>query len=160
MPLEFTKESLFKARRVARERFAAVAIEETPAAIRYIVTRLRLGGRAFGDHIEAPRPLTRKALYIYLHEIAHVIRGHCDTKCRKPRHLREYEAEKWAHDKMHAHGIAVPRKMTSRAGSYVRRKIRRAQARSAKNIDRQAQVFARMTEKDKQRNRSRHENSR
>lgn len=147
MPIEFTREFLFKARRGARERFVAVAIAETPAAICYIVVRRRLGGRAFGDHIEAPRPVTRKALYIYLHEVGHVILGHCDAKCRKPRHLREYEAEKWAHDRMRAHGIAVPRIMTSRARSYVRRKIRRAQARGAKKIDRRAQVFARMTEK-------------
>jgi hypothetical protein len=62
--LKFDRERLYKARRLARERFVAAAIEETPASIRYIIPQRNLTGRAYRDHIKAPKPVTRKALYI------------------------------------------------------------------------------------------------
>ena len=103
--------------------------------------RKSLSGRHWGKRklIQALRPVTRKALYIFLHECAHahLHRGH-----RKKVHLMEMEAEKWAHEKMREHGIAVPRKMTTRAKAYVGRKIAAAIARGAKRIDPEARRFA------------------
>ena len=89
--------------------------------------------------IDAPRPVTRKALYIFLHECAHA-HLHVD---RKPKaHVREMEAEMWAHARMREHGIAVPRAMTARAKRYVARKIVQAKRCGAKSIDRKAAQYA------------------
>ncbi|MBI4375412.1 MAG: hypothetical protein HY549_03085, partial [Elusimicrobia bacterium] len=54
----------------------------------------------------------------------------------------EYEAERWAFDRMREAGIAVPRKSLRRAKSYVAYKIRQARRRGAKTVDRQALRWA------------------
>lgn len=77
--------------------------------------------------IDAPKPVTRKALYIWLHECAHAVLQHGNPDLpRKPRHREEYEAEMWAHEKMRAAGVAVPREMTEWAQDYVLLKCRQA----------------------------------
>ena len=86
--------------------------------------------------------MTRKSLYVYLHECAHFHLDHGSS--RKPSHLKEYEAEQWAHDRMREAGIPVPREMTNGARSYVAFKIRQAQERGAKRIDKKAAAFARI----------------
>jgi hypothetical protein len=91
-------------------------------------------------HIVAPRPITRKSLYIFLHECAHA-NLHVDSK--QKRHAEEHEAEQWAHDTMRKHGIAVPRVMTKRAKRHVARKIVQAKKAGAKTIDPAAAKFAR-----------------
>jgi len=53
----------------------------------------------------------------------------------------EMEAEKWA-QKMRERGIAVPRKMPTRAKAYAGLKIAAAIARGAKGIDPKARRFA------------------
>lgn len=63
--------------------------------------------------IEAPRPVTRRALYVFLHERAHHLLGHLED--RKPTHVHELEAEQWAHRTMRSEGLSVPRKETQRA---------------------------------------------
>ena len=140
MPMEFSREVMRRAKEEARDRCIDVAMAETPAAIRYVVPRRSLTGRAYEDHIEAPRPFTRKALYVYLHEVAHVALGHFHG--RRPRHLEEYEAEQWAHKRMRAHGIPVPCAMTQRAKRYVAWKIDQAKRRGAKKIDPGARRFS------------------
>jgi hypothetical protein len=89
-----------------------------------------------------PSPVTRKALYIFLHECAHVHLGHVAQGDRTPRHVEEMEAEKWAHAKMREHDIPVPRAMTKRAKRYVARKINQAIKRGVKRIDPEARRFA------------------
>jgi hypothetical protein len=100
-----------------------------------------LHGSAFvrTGHIKAPEPTTRNRLYVWAHECGHVTLKHNNTK---PRHIAEYEAERWAHAALRRHGIAVPRKQTKRAKDYVARKIRQAQRRGAKHIDPAARNFA------------------
>jgi hypothetical protein len=87
--------------------------------------RKSLSGRHYGKRklIQAPRPVTRKSLYIFLHECAH---AHLHRERKPKAHVREMEAERWAHEKMREHGIAAPRDMTRRAKSYVARKIEQA----------------------------------
>jgi hypothetical protein len=55
--------------------------------------------------IHAPEGRTPKDLYLLAHECAHVALRHDH---QKPRHVREYEAEMWAHVALHRHGVAVP----------------------------------------------------
>jgi hypothetical protein len=90
--------------------------------------------------IEAPRPGTRRALYVFLHECAHHLLGHLTD--RRPTHVHELEAERWAHTAMRAEGLAVPKKETQLAKIYVATKIGRALKRGAKFIDPEAAAFA------------------
>lgn len=131
---------LQKARREAAERFYAIGMSCLPAGWTFAF-RKSLSGRAFltRRHIDAPRPVTRKALYIWLHECAH---AHLHVARRPKAHVRELEAEQWAHAKMREHGVPVPRSMTERAKGYVARKITQAERSGAKRIDPAARAFA------------------
>lgn len=131
------------ARRAAAERFEAVAAAHLPPGWRVVRYRKNLSGYCSLKNkvIVAPRPRSRKALYIFLHECAHAHLHRSDS--RAPRHVEELEAEQWAHAKMREYGIRVPRAMTRRAKRYVARKIKEAIARGAKHIDPQARRFAR-----------------
>jgi hypothetical protein len=86
-------------------------------------------GRHYGKPtlIQAPRPVTAKSLYIFLHECAHAYLH--DGTSRTPRHVEEMEAELWAHAKMEKHDIPVPPEITVRARKYVARKIMQAEPR-------------------------------
>jgi hypothetical protein len=138
--IRLTGAELQAARKAAAERFMAIGLQYVPDGWS-VVYRKSLSGRAsYGPkRIDAPRPVTRKALYIFLHECAH---AHLHSIKGKPRHVEEMEAEQWAHAKMREHGIAVPRIMTVRAKNYVARKIRQAVRRGAKKIDPAAIRFA------------------
>jgi hypothetical protein len=129
-------------RRAAAERFTAIAMQYVPPtyAIQY---RKSLSGRHYPKRkmIAAPRPVTRRALYIFLHECAHIYLHGPGSK-RVPAHVRELQAEQWAHAKMREHGVPVPRVETHRAKRYVRRKIRQALAHGAKRIDPAAKRYA------------------
>jgi hypothetical protein len=134
--------ALQEARRAAAERFEHIGHLYVPEGytVKY---RKSLSGRHYGKRklIQAPRPRTRKSLYIFLHECAH---AHLHThNGNTPRHVEEMEAEKWAHAKMREHGISVPRLMTKRAKQYVARKIRQAERHGAKTINAEARAFAR-----------------
>ena len=138
---------LAEARKAAAKRFYAIGMAALPEGWTYEF-RKQLSGRAYLDsrRIEAPKPVTRKALYIWLHECGH---AHLHVGSRKARHVEEMEAEKWAHEKMRANGVPVPKAMTARAKRYVARKIKQAQARGAKRIDAEAQAYAKPEPKAK-----------
>jgi hypothetical protein len=136
-----TGAELQEARRAAAERFTAIAMQYVPEGYR-VEYRKSLSGSHYGGEtklIQAPRPVTRKSLYIFLHECAH---AHLHRDRRPKAHVREMEAEKWAHERMREHGVPVPRSMTKRAKRYVARKIRQAERCGAKSIDRDAARFA------------------
>jgi hypothetical protein len=132
------------ARRAAAERFEEIATACLPPGWRVVRYRRKLSG--YCDHtnkvIVAPRPRTRKSLYIFLHECAHA-HEHGNGNGRLPVHVQELQAERWAHAKMREVGLRVPRVMTRRAKKYVARKIKKALARGAKHIDPEARRFAR-----------------
>jgi hypothetical protein len=136
-----TGHELREARRVAALRYEGIAAMYVPEG--YTVEyRKSLTGCHYGERklIQAPRPITRKALYIFLHECGHAqLHSH---NGRTPRHVEEMEAEKWAHAKMREHGVPVPHSMTARAKTYVARKIRQARRAGAKHIDKRAEAFA------------------
>ena len=132
------------ARRAAAERFQAIAARYVPEGWT-VSYRKSLSGCCYTTrkHIDAPRPVTRKSLYIFLNECAH---AHLHVKVpgvkAKPSHVKELEAEQWAHEKMREHGVPVPRAMTRRAKDYVAHKIKRAEACGAKTIDKAARRYA------------------
>jgi hypothetical protein len=99
-------------------------------------------GRAWfkTKHIKAPEPTTRRRLYVWAHECAHVALGHSGGG---PVHGQECEVEKWAHAALRRHGIVVPRKESERAREYVGLKIRRAERRGARAIDPEARRWSR-----------------
>ena len=125
------------------ERLTAIGASYVPEGWT-VAYRKSLSGRCYHsrNHIDAPRPVTRKSLYIFLHECAHAILHHAAPGKNKPSHVKEHEAETWAHATMREHGVAVPRVMTTEAKAYVRRKIRRAIRNGAKTIDPAAAKFA------------------
>lgn len=136
-----TNIDLQAARKEAAERFYTIGMSCLPTGWTHAF-RKSLSGRSFPKrrHIDGPKPVTRKSLYIWLHECAHA-HLHGPT-CQKPKHVREVEAEQWAHREMREHGIAVPRAMTTRAKAHVARKITQAERRGAKRIDPAARKFA------------------
>lgn len=101
-----------------------------------------LRGRAFvaDKVIIAPDPTTRNRLYMFAHECGHIALNHRGSK---PSHRQEFEAERWAHEALRRHGVAVPRKMTARARKYVAWKIRQAIRSGCKRIDPESATFAR-----------------
>ena len=105
--------------------------------------RKSLTGRHYSvrQHIDTPRPVTAKSLYIFLHECAHAHLRHSHNG-KTSRHVEEMEAELWAHAKMAKHGIQVPPKITIRAKRYVARKIVQAERRGGKHFDPRAIEFA------------------
>jgi hypothetical protein len=133
---------LQQARREAADRFLAIGMAHLPDGWTYAF-RKSLTGRCYCQrkHIDAPRPVTRKALYIWLHECAHA-HLHAGCAAGKPVHVKEHEAEMWAHATMRAHGVPVPKTMTDRAKRYVASKIGRAIRNGATSIDGAALRFA------------------
>jgi hypothetical protein len=124
-----------------RCRAAAKAIAEEAGVLTWEYTK-GLYGRASSKrkHIRAPEPTTRRRLYLWAHECAHVALGHGRGK---PVHRQEYEAEQWAHAALRRHAIPVPRKESRKGKDYVAMKIRRAERRGAKNIDATARKWSR-----------------
>jgi hypothetical protein len=115
-------------RELHKRRCCEIALTNTPPNVRVVRVRKSLTGRA---HLKAgilgPKPFTRKALYIFLHECAHfALHG----SGRKPRHVEELEAEQWAHARMREAGMSVPRIMTRSAKPMSAANPERHQARS------------------------------
>lgn len=132
-------ERLRLARQRSAQRFAAIAEKYTPSDVR-VEFRRQLSGCAWAwsRRIAAPRPVTRRALHVYLHEIAHVVLEH---KHERPAYIQEYEAELWAFEVMRGEGIAIPERCIIRAKANVADEIGRA-TRAGHEIDEAAQLFA------------------
>jgi hypothetical protein len=73
--------------------------------------------------IHAPDGRTPEELYLLAHECAHVALRHDHQKSR---HVREYEAEMWAHAALERHGVRVPDGATADACMNVFFAIERA----------------------------------
>lgn len=108
-----------------KERCKYCALVNTPDNVRVVQLRKNLTGKAYKNGtLCAPRPVTRKALYVYLHECAHFALNH-GSGDRKPSYIREMEAEKWAQARMREARIPIPEPMLRGARAYVRRKMAR-----------------------------------
>lgn len=129
---------LRNARLAAAERFQRIAgLILTEAGVSVVEYHDRgLCGTAWAKErrVRIPRPTTRRRLYVAAHEAGHVAHGHATGRT----HRQEYEAERYAHEALRRHGVAVPRKETEQARRYVARKIHQAIRRGAKTVDREA----------------------
>ena len=79
-------------------------------------------------HIEAPRPVTRRALHVWLHECAHaegIGKG-------QARHVEEMLVEKRAHRMMRAAGVPVSKKSLEEGKRHVAWEIVQAERAGAK----------------------------
>lgn len=142
------RERLVRGKARMRQRCVEAALKNTPACVSAIRISRSLTGYASSDGIMCvPRPITRKALYVFLHECGHFELGHVilgeGSMARKPRHVEEFEAERWARAKMRQAGIPVPRECIWDAKRNVAFRIRMARERGAARIDRAAARFAR-----------------
>ena len=139
MPLSRPGARLAFARRAAASKYLEIAEKYTPPdlQVRY---RSRLTGCAWARsrRIAAPRPVTRRALHVYLHEVAHVVLEHYHLKSE---HVQEYEAELWAFEVMRAEGIPIPAKSLRRAKDYVAYLVHEA-ARTGLEVDQGALRFS------------------
>jgi hypothetical protein len=87
-------------RKQAAKRFGAIALQHVREGwtVEY---HKALSGSCWPaqKRIQAPRPVTRKALNIFLHECAH---AHLHRDGGKARHVMEMESERWAHENARA----------------------------------------------------------
>ena len=131
---------LQQTRQGAAERFEQIGLAHVPEGWNVKFRKALMGRSVLRDkRIVAPRPRTRKALYVFLNECAHA-HLHGGTGKRSPRYVEQMEAERWACAKMREHGIPVPWAMTKSGKAYVADKIRQAVAR-AKRIDSAAKHY-------------------
>ena len=116
-----------------RDHCLAVAEKYTPEGVT-VEYRMSLSGRAFTreGRMSVPRPVTRRALYIYLHECAHFA---LHSGRRKHRYIEEMEAERWTAAMMRREKIPVPQKSVEEGKCYVRRKVMQALKRGLKCPD-------------------------
>jgi hypothetical protein len=92
-------------------------------------------------HILAPAGTTRRQLYILTHECGHIALHSTPWTGSKPRHVKEHEAESYAHRALTAHGLEVPEESTYGARWYVAQCIEEDRARGI-SICPMAEAFA------------------
>jgi hypothetical protein len=130
-------------RKQAAERFTAIAMQYVPEGYTIEYCKSLSGGHCGARKlIVAPRLVTRRSLYVFLHECGHAHLHRDGGKWGKSRHVIEMEAERWAHEKMREHGVAVPRAESTEAKRNVARQIRRDIAGGALSIDPKARRYA------------------
>src|SRR5260370_24575750 len=83
---------LAQARGDMKRKCISVALSETPKSVSVIYPRRQLTGRALvhSGEIHVPRPFTRRALHIFLHECPHISLNHVGNN---PPHIEVTENE-------------------------------------------------------------------
>jgi alkyl hydroperoxide reductase subunit AhpC len=79
--------------------------------------------------IRAPEGRTVKQLFVIAHEVGHVVMKHYDSN--KPRHVEEYEADKYALAALKRHGVKVPRKLAQHIRQCIASMVKRAGPKAA-----------------------------
>jgi hypothetical protein len=81
----------------------------------------KLTGRAWlaAGRILAPTGTTRRQLYVLAHECGHIALHSAPKARSRPTHVKEHEAECYAHRALTAHGLEVPEISTRWARAYV-----------------------------------------
>jgi hypothetical protein len=133
------------AHRIATARYLAIASAiKAEAGVSAHVVRRDLSGVAnlSNGWIAAPEGRTRKQLYVLAHECAHVLLHAYGRGKNKPIHVKECEAEMWAHLALHRYGVAIPRTMTATARTYVKRRIVEDRKAGLRDICSFAEAFA------------------
>lgn len=76
-----------------------------------------------GKLLQVPELVNRHALYVFFHEVGHVVLGH--MRGGVERHLEECQAEIYAIETSKRHGIGVPRSELERARQNVKANVLR-----------------------------------
>lgn len=113
--------------------YREIAEREIPPGI-CVTYRRSLSGAANSveRRLSAPEPTTRRRLYVFLHEVGHIVLQHRRTKHS---YIEEFEAEMWAHQTMRKYGVPVSRRDTIQAKKYVAQKLRQGLKRGLKTAD-------------------------
>jgi hypothetical protein len=128
----------------ARDRYIEIAAAlKAEAGVRQHTEHKKMNGHAWMDtgHILAPAGTTRRQLYILAHECGHIALHSTPWTGSKPRHVKEHEAESYAHRALTAHGLEVPEESTYGARWYVAQCIEEDRARGI-SICPMAEAFA------------------
>jgi hypothetical protein len=115
-------EDLQTARRAARERYQLIAEAlKREAGVRRHYKQKSISGLAWLQErkILAPDGITRRQLYVLAHECGHVLLHSNPSAWSKPGHVKEHEAEVYAHRAFDRYGLEVPEKSARWARAYV-----------------------------------------
>ena len=113
---------LQEARRAATERYAAIAeLIKREAGVRKHFKHKQIRGLALSAQgkILAPEGITRRQLYVLAHECAHILLHSSPATMRKASHVKELEAEVYAHRAFARFGLEVPENSARWARAYV-----------------------------------------
>lgn len=97
----------------ARERYEVIALAlKQEAGVRRHFEHKSISGIAWTDSrkILAPKGITRRQLYVLAHECGHVVLHSSVLGAAKPGHVKEHEAETYAHRAFARYGLEVPEK--------------------------------------------------
>lgn len=92
------------------------------------------------DLIVCPEPTTLRMLHVGLHEIGHATHNH-KKGGSKPVHEIEYEAEKWAVDRMAEYGFELDEVILNDICGKLIKQIELAKKNGAKNIHQESLEF-------------------
>ena len=113
---------LQEARRAAKERYQLIAKAlKREAGVRRHYTHKSISGLAWigSGKILAPDGITRRQLYVLAHECGHIVLHSSAAAWNKPGHIKEHEAETYAHRAFERYGLEVPEKSAQWARAYV-----------------------------------------
>lgn len=113
---------LQEARRAAKERYQFIAEAlKREAGVRRHYTHKSISGLAWigSGKILAPDGITRRQLYVLAHECGHIVLHSSAETWNKPGHIKEHEAETYAHRSFERYGLEVPEKSAQWARAYV-----------------------------------------
>ena len=143
-PARKTPQELAAAKAAARERYAAIAeLLKAEAGVRRHYKHKVIGGLAWTGEgkILAPEGITRRQLYVLAHECGHIVLHSSPHGQAKPGHVKEHEAETYAHRAFARYGLEVPEKSAKWARAYVGQWIMKDKAAGVE-ICTQAALFA------------------
>jgi hypothetical protein len=113
---------LQEARRAAKERYQLIAEAlKREASVRRHYTHKSISGLAWigSRKILAPHGITRRQLYVLAHECGHIVLHSAAATWNKPGHMKEHEAETYAHRAFKRYNLEVPEKSAQWARAYV-----------------------------------------
>lgn len=115
-------DALQAARRAARERYQLIAEAlKRESGVRRHYTQKSISGLAWlrERKILAPDGITRRQLYVLAHECGHIVLHSHASAWSKPSHVKEHEAETYAHRAFERYGLEIPEKSARWARAYV-----------------------------------------
>jgi hypothetical protein len=117
--------------------------DSAEAGVRQFTEHKKMNGQAWMDsgHILAPAGTTRRQLYILALECGHIALHSTPRTGSKPRHIKEHEAESYAHRALTAHGLEVPEQSTCGARWWVAQCVEQDRAKGI-SICPMAEAFA------------------